>query len=213
MWYWLIDSCWFGEISRTGESRSQNHIKKKVASTSISRARGNACDIVSSQLLCAILHDRPHFYCSLFLGRWSPTFLFIAITAIYWYILLYCLISLFLPQRCAKCREGFEKDAVVITASKARPGALWHPQCFCCCQCDELLVDMLFFAHEKRLYCGRHHAEKVLPRCMGCDEVRGIEKEHYTLSASFLFVCFLLCTQTVLYCMTTCFVYFYFFFF
>ena len=34
-----------------------------------------------------------------------------------------------------------------------------------------MLVDLIFFADGKQLYCGRHHAEKLKPRCSNCDEI------------------------------------------
>lgn len=38
--------------------------------------------------------------------------------------------------------------------------------------CKELLVDLIYFHREGRLYCGRHHSETLKPRCSACDEVR-----------------------------------------
>jgi hypothetical protein len=42
-----------------------------------------------------------------------------------------------------------------------------------------LLVDLIYFYHEKdeKVYCGRHHAEKIKPRCAACDEVREGRRE------------------------------------
>ena len=47
----------------------------------------------------------------------------------------------------------------------------FHPQCFVCTDCNQFLVDLIHFVHKGQLFCGRHHAEKILPRCGGCDEV------------------------------------------
>ncbi|GFS19061.1 prickle-like protein 2 [Elysia marginata] len=47
----------------------------------------------------------------------------------------------------------------------------WHPACFRCDTCQELLVDLIYFHHRGRLYCGRHHAELLKPRCAACDEI------------------------------------------
>lgn len=47
----------------------------------------------------------------------------------------------------------------------------WHPGCFSCHHCNELLIDLIYFVHESKIYCGRHHAELIKPRCAGCDEV------------------------------------------
>ena len=37
---------------------------------------------------------------------------------------------------------------------------------------QELLVDLIYFYKDRKLYCGRHHAETLKPRCSACDEVR-----------------------------------------
>ena len=58
-----------------------------------------------------------------------------------------------------------------VQASRAGPNVSWHPACFTCCVCRELLVDMIYFYKEGRLFCGRHHAESLKPRCAACDEV------------------------------------------
>lgn len=40
-----------------------------------------------------------------------------------------------------------------------------------CSTCRELLVDLIYFYHAGKVYCGRHHAEHLRPRCQACDEV------------------------------------------
>ena len=62
---------------------------------------------------------------------------------------------------------------VGVFAERAGPGRCWHPACFTCEECSELLVDLIYFYNDKdrKLYCGRHHAEKMKPRCAACDEV------------------------------------------
>lgn len=47
----------------------------------------------------------------------------------------------------------------------------WHPACFVCSMCNELLVDLIYFYQDGKIYCGRHHAERLKPRCTACDEV------------------------------------------
>ena len=37
---------------------------------------------------------------------------------------------------------------------------------------QELMVDLIYFYKDRALYCGRHHAETLKPRCSACDEVR-----------------------------------------
>jgi len=58
-----------------------------------------------------------------------------------------------------------------VSASRAGPGHLWHPASFVCSICKELLVDLIYFYKEGKLYCGRHHAETIKPRCSACDEI------------------------------------------
>lgn len=62
---------------------------------------------------------------------------------------------------------------VAVFADRAGPSKCWHPACFTCHDCGELLVDLIYFYHEGdgEIYCGRHHAEKLKPRCAACDEV------------------------------------------
>ena len=60
---------------------------------------------------------------------------------------------------------------MAVFAARAGHGACWHPQCFSCATCGELLVDLIYFYQDGRIYCGRHHAETRRPRCQACDEV------------------------------------------
>ena len=62
-------------------------------------------------------------------------------------------------------------------SGRAGPRACWHPACFTCFDCNELLVDLIYFYHsgDGKVYCGRHHAEKVKPRCAACDEVHDLQ--------------------------------------
>ncbi|EEC00366.1 prickle, putative [Ixodes scapularis] len=57
-----------------------------------------------------------------------------------------------------------------VLASRAGPDCGWHPGCFTCSTCGELLVDLIYFYRDGKLYCGRHHAESLKPRCAACDE-------------------------------------------
>ena len=58
-----------------------------------------------------------------------------------------------------------------VTTSRSSLGIHWHPACFVCCACGELLVDLIYFYMDGKVYCGRHHAEALKPRCAACDEV------------------------------------------
>ena len=59
-----------------------------------------------------------------------------------------------------------------VYAERAGYDKMWHPACFVCCNCTELLVDMIYFWKKGKLYCGRHYGDSEKPRCGGCDEVR-----------------------------------------
>ena len=48
---------------------------------------------------------------------------------------------------------------------------IWHPRCFQCSECEELLVDLTYCVHDDKIYCERHYAEMLKPRCNACDEV------------------------------------------
>lgn len=61
-----------------------------------------------------------------------------------------------------------------VYAERAGYDKLWHPGCFVCYTCGELLVDMIYFWKNGNLYCGRHYCDSERPRCAGCDEVGNI---------------------------------------
>ncbi|CAG0895762.1 unnamed protein product [Cyprideis torosa] len=73
--------------------------------------------------------------------------------------------------RCHKCEETLSTGDICVTASRAGANAFWHPACFSCHTCQELLVDLVYFYRDGKLYCGRHHAETLKPRCAACDEI------------------------------------------
>ena len=74
-------------------------------------------------------------------------------------------------MQCTGCFRPVSSGEVIVRASRAGPEDFWHPSCFVCSTCKELLVDLIYFYEEGKLYCGRHHAEALLPRCAACDEV------------------------------------------
>ncbi|KAM6895905.1 LOW QUALITY PROTEIN: prickle-like protein 1b [Xenentodon cancila] len=73
--------------------------------------------------------------------------------------------------RCENCRGGINGGEMAIFASRAGPSPCWHPACFVCATCQELLVDLIYFYQNGKLLCGRHHAELLKPRCSSCDEI------------------------------------------
>ncbi|XP_075813182.1 prickle planar cell polarity protein 3 [Microtus pennsylvanicus] len=72
---------------------------------------------------------------------------------------------------CEECGKQIGGGDIAVFASRAGLGACWHPQCFVCTTCQELLVDLIYFYHAGKVYCGRHHAECLRPRCQACDEI------------------------------------------
>ncbi|EIN08397.1 hypothetical protein PUNSTDRAFT_126458 [Punctularia strigosozonata HHB-11173 SS5] len=47
-------------------------------------------------------------------------------------------------------------------------GVRWHPQCFKCCICSELLEHVSSYEHEGRPYCNLDYHEIFAPRCHHC---------------------------------------------
>ena len=77
----------------------------------------------------------------------------------------------FLLKNCSNCDKGFSDGSVVILAKLAGPEKCWHPECFVCEICREILVDLIYFHYEGKIYCGRHYGETIGIRCAACDEV------------------------------------------
>ncbi|XP_015592961.1 uncharacterized protein LOC107266713 [Cephus cinctus] len=76
-----------------------------------------------------------------------------------------------IQQKCHQCQEPIHVGDVVVTAQMAKD-AVWHPGCFACSICNELLADLIYFYHTGKLYCGRDLATLLqIPRCFGCDEL------------------------------------------
>ncbi|XP_071448786.1 testin [Hetaerina americana] len=74
--------------------------------------------------------------------------------------------------QCHKCKEQVKAGEVVVVAERAGANVCWHPSCFVCNICKELLVDLIYFFRKGEVYCGRHFAEIMdIPRCNACDEL------------------------------------------
>ncbi|WAR08329.1 PRIC3-like protein, partial [Mya arenaria] len=71
---------------------------------------------------------------------------------------------------CFTCGGEIEKGELVVLASKMSTDVCFHPACFLCTTCEELLVDLTYCQHSRKLYCERHYAELIRPRCPACDE-------------------------------------------
>lgn len=72
---------------------------------------------------------------------------------------------------CYRCQLCMKEGDPAVYAERAGFEKLWHPACFVCCTCNELLVDMIYFWKKGKLYCGRHYCDSEKPRCGGCDEL------------------------------------------
>lgn len=84
-------------------------------------------------------------------------------------------------QQCHHCKLPAYPGQVVVVAERAGIEVIWHPQCFVCVNCQELLVDLVYFFHKGEVYCGRHYAEELqIPRCFACDEL--IFLKEYTIA-------------------------------
>ncbi|XP_029951511.1 testin [Salarias fasciatus] len=75
------------------------------------------------------------------------------------------------PQACHHCGKAMRRGEPAVYAERAGYDKLWHPACFVCCKCGELLVDMIYFFKKGKMYCGRHYGDSEKPRCGGCDEL------------------------------------------
>ncbi|KAL5288951.1 PRICKLE2.2 family protein [Megaselia abdita] len=72
---------------------------------------------------------------------------------------------------CKGCESQLSTGDIVVTSQRLGSNIYWHPACFVCCICKELLVDLIYFHRDGKFFCGRHHAENLKPRCSACDEI------------------------------------------
>lgn len=72
---------------------------------------------------------------------------------------------------CVNCNQKLHAGDVAIFAERAGPDKCWHPECFVCSTCNELLVDLIYFYKDGNIYCGRHYGELTRVRCAACDEL------------------------------------------
>ncbi|XP_045397872.1 prickle-like protein 4 isoform X2 [Lemur catta] len=72
---------------------------------------------------------------------------------------------------CEKCRERLKPGEYGVFAARAGEQRCWHQSCFACQACGQALINLIYFYHDGRLYCGRHHAELLRPRCPACDQL------------------------------------------
>ncbi|SPP75346.1 uncharacterized protein LOC117592537 isoform X1 [Drosophila guanche] len=84
---------------------------------------------------------------------------------------------------CGDCNQPIDFGEVAVKAERAGKEIAWHPGCFKCHTCRELLADLVYFFHQGQVYCGRDLAIKLkIPRCKACDEL--IFTKEYTAAES-----------------------------
>lgn len=76
-----------------------------------------------------------------------------------------------MSKQCNRCSAYISSGESGVFTQKGGDKKCWHPQCFACNFCSELLVDHIYFYKHGQVYCGRHYSELIKPRCGGCDEV------------------------------------------
>ncbi|XP_053078787.1 prickle-like protein 4 isoform X1 [Acinonyx jubatus] len=76
-----------------------------------------------------------------------------------------------LSIRARQCRERLRPGEDGVFAARAGERRYWHRACFACQACGQALINLIYFYHDGSLYCGRHHAELLRPRCPACDQL------------------------------------------
>ncbi|XP_041782458.1 testin [Anopheles merus] len=77
-------------------------------------------------------------------------------------------------HHCTGCTQPIAVGEVAVKVDRASSSdrSIWHPQCFKCNRCGELLADLVYFYHGGAVYCGRDLAAMLkIPRCAACDEL------------------------------------------
>ncbi|KAL7642921.1 UNVERIFIED_CONTAM: hypothetical protein RMT77_006210 [Armadillidium vulgare] len=73
---------------------------------------------------------------------------------------------------CQYCKQAMFAGDVAVICERAGPGKFWHPKCFVCVTCKEILADLIYFYKDGQVFCGRHYTEAAdIPRCKACDEL------------------------------------------
>ncbi|KAG1667299.1 Protein espinas [Nymphon striatum] len=86
------------------------------------------------------------------------------------FILCYLLFDHSNPRNANRCQELMEIGDVAVVTSKFGDSTVWHPSCFVCTTCEELLIDLTYCVKDGNVFCERHYAEQLKPRCSACDE-------------------------------------------
>ena len=54
---------------------------------------------------------------------------------------------------CRKCKNPMLPGELAVVAPRFSLTDFWHPNCFCCTTCDELLVDLAYCVFDDSLQC------------------------------------------------------------
>ncbi|XP_043215188.1 prickle planar cell polarity protein 3-like isoform X2 [Amphibalanus amphitrite] len=73
-------------------------------------------------------------------------------------------------SECRKCQGVIRHGELAVIAPRFGD-VTWHPACFVCHTCDQLLVDLTYCVYDEEIYCERHYAQQLKPRCAACDEL------------------------------------------
>lgn len=84
-------------------------------------------------------------------------------------------------MKCKQCFLDICAGDVAVKAERAGKSVAWHPKCFVCHKCQELLADLVYFFHGGNVFCARDLAIILnIPRCSACDEL--IFMKEYTVA-------------------------------
>ncbi|XP_077296394.1 prickle-like protein 1 isoform X2 [Arctopsyche grandis] len=75
------------------------------------------------------------------------------------------------PIECPTCHISVKSGELGVVATRLGDDTMFHPACFTCTTCGDLLADLAYCALDDRPYCERHYAEMLKPRCSACDEL------------------------------------------
>ncbi|XP_023217374.1 four and a half LIM domains protein 2-like isoform X1 [Centruroides sculpturatus] len=90
-------------------------------------------------------------------------------------------------SECYQCRGNMIPGNIAVVVPRLGERYPFHPACFVCSICKELLVDLNCCIKNEKIYCERHYAEQIRSRCAACDElifteeyIRAMSKDWHT---------------------------------
>eukprot|EP00049_Salpingoeca_infusionum_P002726 m.59192 g.59192 ORF g.59192 m.59192 type:complete len:400 (-) comp11756_c1_seq2:1657-2856(-) len=95
---------------------------------------------------------------------------------------------------CFACREPMVVGKMQVTI-QGMPGVRYHPYCFRCTTCKELLVGLNAWIKDDSIFCERHFSDCYKARCAACDEsiceaqVLQAEGKHWHVKHFCCFLC------------------------